>query len=203
MPGSCELAALFIPIPDCTARTTADDDQEALGPDLQTKQPHLEQVRESKSTSDIRTWVKEVLQEPVFPFKTSNLTRLTDIRALHSADNRQRIEVLACVTSKQNSRSPFERDQEFVLHDTTDAPYTLKIRKEDYDVSHLRIGDIVYAGRELFWLAPEVVLQSVRADERKFPPPPPPPQLSRSPTKEDCSSFRTSLGSRRCRSVGA
>lgn len=68
-----------------------------------------------------------MLQEPVFPFKTSNLTRLTDIRALHSADSRERMEVLACVTSKQNSRSPFERVQEFVLHDTTDAPYTLKI----------------------------------------------------------------------------
>lgn len=147
---------MFISVPDF-ARTTADDDQETLGTDLQAEKSQREQVRESKSTSDIRTWVKEVLQEPVFPFKTSNLTRLTDIRALHSADNRQRIEVLACVTSKQNSPSAFERVREFVLHDETNTPYTLKIRKEDYDVSHIRIGDIVYTGRELFWLAPEAV----------------------------------------------
>lgn len=125
--------------------------------DFQTEQPQLEQGRGSKSTSDIRTWVKEVLQEPAVPFDMSNLTRLTDIRALHSADNCARIEVLACASAKQNRRSPCERSQEFVLHDTTNTPYTLKIRKEDYDAGHIRIGDVVYAGRELFWLPPEAV----------------------------------------------
>jgi hypothetical protein len=127
---------------------TADDDQEALGTDLQTEQPQREQVRGSKSTSDIRTWVKEVLQEPAFPFKTSSLTQLGDIRARHSANNRTRIEVLACVTSKQNRRSPFERVREFILQDATNTPYTLKSRKEDYDAGHIRIGDIVSAGRK-------------------------------------------------------
>ncbi|TKA56160.1 hypothetical protein B0A53_01450 [Rhodotorula sp. CCFEE 5036] len=117
--------------------------------DLQTEQPQLEQVRGSKSTSDIRTWVKEVLQEPAFPFKTSSLTQLGDIRARHSANNRTRIEVLACVTSKQNRRSPFERVREFILQDATNRPYTLKSRKEDYDAGHIRIGDIVSAALEI------------------------------------------------------